>query len=481
MSELSALLDRVRLSGPIPVSGTSRPLGAAFLPAEGAGIDLAAHGYVEEEYLLDGEADAWSWDAGYRAVSQGAQPVRTRLVVRRPADPGHASGVIQLEPHHPDDDRALSWSALAPYLLRVGDVHVGVSQDPGAIEDLRHFDPERYGALAMADPTQRYDLLALVAALARHGRLPGLGAIRHVIGSGWSMTGTFWRGFLGEGFHERATLAGIPVIDAYVICISSGGAARAGYPSLSEGRTLPLEDGRRRVHGHGAIAVELLSEGESETHARVLRPDSDAAADQYRLYQVAGSAHVASGIPQLLTNRLQLVAAGWPQESREILEERSDARMDLVARAVVALVAAWCDGVIPPSAARFGYDDPAGDAPRGTMPESIPLQRDADGNVIGGIRSPWVDVPLATYLPHSTPHPGSCLPSPHAPYRDPALLADLIGHRVPFRPAELRRRYVSPEGYLERFRASCATLVAAGYLLAEDVPELETTAARAKF
>src|SRR6202020_1608803 len=64
--------------------------------------------------------------------------------------------------------------------------------------------------------------------------------------------------------------------------------------------------------------------------------------------------------------------------------------------------------------------------------ESLPLARDADGNVTGGIRTPWVEVPLGGHFPHSTPVPGRCEPAPHAPYADPAMLADLWAHLMPF-------------------------------------------------
>lgn len=472
MTALAELLERLEVSGPLPVDDDSLPLGAAWLPAHGRGIDLAVHGYVEQEFLISGAADTWTWDEDLRPMPVAPQPYTTRVLVRRPADPAQFSGTVALEPHHPDDDRALSWTMVAPWILRRGHAHVGVTQEPATVADLIAWDRQRYGALRISDGTQRWEILGQVAVAIKTDALPAFAEldVRRTVMSGWSMTGTFCRMFLGEGFHDRCRVDGRPAIDGYVICISSGGAGRAGYASLRAGEPLALDDPRRTIGAHGVPVVELLSEGESETQHDVLRPDADGPDDLYRLYQVAGTGHVTTGLPPIATNRVQMRERGAPDLPREINETPSDARMDHVARAVFDAMERWIvDGVAPPRAERFGY---GAEGMRGRMYESLPLLRDGDGNAIGGVRTPWVEVPAATYLPHSTPRPGRCEPAAHAPYSDPALLADLIAHRRPFGAEELRRRYGSADAYLKRFEHSARILCAEGWLLKEDLPEL---------
>lgn len=479
VTPFAELLDRLVVDGPLPDGNASRPLGAAWLPDVGRGVDLAAHGYLEQEYLVSGEAPRWTWDTELRPVALDPQPFTTRVLVRRPADPERFSGAVQLEPHHPDEDRALSWAMIAPWIVRSGHAHVGVTQNPDTVRDLVGWDPARYGTLSIPDSTQRYDIVAQVAAAVAGRRIPAFAdvTVDRTVLSGWSMTGTFCRTFLGEGFHERCRLGGRPVIQGYVICISSGGAGRAGYASLREGESLPLDDPRRTIGAHGVPVVELLSEGESETHRDVLRPDADGPEDLYRLYQIAGTGHVQSGLPSIVTNRLQFEQRGIPSPPREVNELPSTARMDHVARAIFAAVDRWIvDGIAPPRAERFGYGDRGSGGTRGQMEESLPLARDGDGNVLGGVRTPWVEVPAAAYLPHSTPRPGRCQPADHAPYADPALLADLIAHMEPFGTEELIRRYGNSAEYLRRFEGSARALSAAGWLLPEDLPELMATA-----
>lgn len=480
MSTPAELLAALRVEGPLATTDDSVPLGAAWWPKQELGVDLERAGYVEEEFILRGVADEFGYDEdGRAAVARAAVPFTTRMLVRRPADRARFSGVVQLEPNHSDADRSISWGALAPWILRSGHAHVGVTQEAVVIGELARFDPSRYGSLSIPSAGLCWDIVGQVAALLRSfgpSNPFGTTGTARLYLSGWSRTGTFCRTFLGEGFHERwRRLGGRPAVDGYVICISSGGALRAGYAELAPGQPpLAADDGRRTIAGHGVPIIELLSEGEAETHRRVLRPDADEPDDRYRLYEVAGTAHVATGNAGLVTNQAQLTDRGWPEHSREIEEQPSTARLDFVARAVFAALDDWVGrGTAPGHAPPVEYVERPDAGHHGLMAEALPLVRDADGNVVGGVRTPWVDVPLAAYLPHSTARPGSCIPAGAAPYRDPAFMADLIGHMVPFPADRLRQRYGSAEDYLERFGQRTGELVTAGWLLAPEAERLQ--------
>lgn len=472
MTTFAELLERLSIIE-LPITEGSVPFGTAWLPEAKRGIDLAAHGYVEQELRLDGEAAPWRWDETLAGAAGPPEPFTTRVLVRRPADPTRFSGAVALEPLHPDYDSALSWGMIGPWVVAQGHAHVGVTQEPGVLDGLREFDPERYGALRLPDGAMRFDIVGLAAAALADGRLPGLGTVTRVVLSGWSNTGTFCRTFLGEGFHARCRTRQAPAVSGYMICISSGGATSPGYASLRPGAELSLDDPRRTIGAHGVPVIELLSEGESETHGPVLRSDADGPDDRYRLYQVAGTGHIATAVPSLLTNRVQAAGRGIAVAPREINEIPSDARMDMVARGVFAMLDRWItDGVAPPRAPRFRFADPTSTAPRGIRAEAVPLVRDADGNVLDGVRTPWVTLPRAGYLPHSTPRPGRCEPGPGAPYTDPRIMADLIAHRVPLEVDELRSRYGSADAYLARFADVVRDAARDGWLCESDVPEL---------
>ncbi|MDQ4488979.1 alpha/beta hydrolase domain-containing protein [Sinomonas sp. ASV486] len=455
---------------PLPITPDSLPFGTSVLPS-GTGIDLAACGYVEEEFLFSGTAYEWAYndDLGLRPYRKAAHPYTTRVLVRRPADAARASGAVQLEPLHPNLDRGVTWRTIHPWILRNGHTWVGVTQAQHVSRQLRErVNSERYADVSIPADGLGYDILGQVAVALRTGALP-LGEVTRLVMSGWSATGSFCRVFSQDGFHELYRLdSGAPAVDGYIIGISSGSAGLAGYPPLSaECLPLPANDGRRTISGRGVPIFEVLSEFEAETHHDSLRPDSDSPEDRYRLYQIAGTSHAAIDSDSALTNTEQWLAAGGEASPRKTNEEPSDARMDFVVRALYQRLDEWITrGIIPPRAEPFAFADESAVSAR------MALARDSFGNVTGGVRTPWVEVPKAAYLPHSTPAPGCCLPPEWAPMGSPEKVAAMVPHMVSFTPATLTDLYASEDDYMSRFGASTERLVEEGLLLREEADEL---------
>lgn len=454
-----------------PLEGLRPPFGAAYDPASGQGVDLAVHGYVESEHLLGGTAGDWrSGEPGAPSRGGAAVPYRTRLLVRRPIDPRRESGIVHVEPLHPHMDAGLSWEALGEHMIRRGDAWVGVTIHPHIAGQMRELlDPQRYGALLVPGRGTEWDILSDALDAIRHGAVEGLRSTRIVL-SGRSATGSFCRVFARERF---ATARG-GLADAVAIFISSGGAGEAGYPRLSPGdRTIDDDDPRRTVRDCGIPVFEILSETESETHRDQLREDSDSPGDVYRLFQIAGSAHIEDWPGAGSTNATALAAAGLDTGTFGVVEPRSDARSDLISRALMDQLVGVLDGGVAVRAPRFVYDQSAEEP--GRM-----LRRDADGNALGGIRSPWVEAPLAGYRPHGTalPAPDGATGPDWTPLADRALAAGLVGTMRAFTDAEVTGRYGDESDYRQRFVQATARLVAAGLLLAEDADELDATASQ---
>lgn len=106
------------------------------------------------------------------------------------------------------------------------------------------------------------------------------------------------------------------------------------------------------------------------------------------------------------------------------------------------------------------------------FPALIP-QSDADGNDLGGVRLPELQVPLATYTGWNLRDPSIGAPDQRVSF---------LGSFIPFpRTAEerkqsgdprisIRERYSSREQYIEKFTAAAKKLVRQRFLLEEDVP-----------
>jgi hypothetical protein len=87
---------------------------------------------------------------------------------------------------------------------------------------------------------------------------------------------------------------------------------------------------------------------------------------------------------------------------------------------------------------------------------------DEAGNVLGGVRTPHVDVPVATL---------SGIGNSGGP------VAFLSGTTLPLDAVALRARYPDRAAYLEQFAEATARAVEAGFILQADAEEITTIAA----
>jgi hypothetical protein len=454
------------MQAPTPIEGP-RP-GRAL----GVGPQLEAAGYVELELLVRGTADLFTYDAQWNTIPRRqAVPYTTRLLLRRPRDASRASGDAVIEALHPAGDMASAWPRTGRTILRENMCWVGVTQDVMGLRALQATDTERYAALDIPEQGLGFDIVARVASWLRSADSP-LPGIARLFMTGASYTGTFQRVFIGDGFHARARKPdGGPAVDGYLIQISSGAFMLGGYTPLSEGTQVPPGGDRRRTIGALDVPViELLSEGEAETNLASRRPDSDDP-DRYRLYEVAGASHMIAR---------EAGPMGLP-----VIEEPSDFPMDMLVGGALVNLRRWVvDGVAPPRAERLVVLPERAAGRCGLRDEAFPLRRDEHGNAVGGVRSPWVDVPIAAYYPHSTPRaPDTTAMAAAAPGRrlSVADVADLMGCMRRFTPDELRARYGSPARYRELFEQKLARAIGARWIAAADGERARATAAGVEF
>ena len=90
------------------------------------------------------------------------------------------------------------------------------------------------------------------------------------------------------------------------------------------------------------------------------------------------------------------------------------------------------------------------------------INRDAHGYALGGIRTPLVDVPIATLRGDGNSDKGYCLFS---------------GTTVPFDPVTLAAPYPTHARYVAEFQRATESAVRAGFVLAPEAHNLEAAAA----
>jgi len=131
----------------LPVTSDSHPFGAAAFTQ--TPIDLAARGYVEEEFTVSGIAAVYDWNAdGSISTRIPGLLYTTRILVRRPADVSKFSGTVLLDVANQGAgfDTFAVWGQLGEHLISNGHAYVALTAFSRNIGTLRMLGP-RYRQL----------------------------------------------------------------------------------------------------------------------------------------------------------------------------------------------------------------------------------------------------------------------------------------------------------------------------------------------
>lgn len=450
-------------------SGGDAPLGPAARVAGvldgGNGIHLAGSapplpaGFVETEYAVEGTAVAYTsadelpQDGVFELSEAERADFRTRIVVRRPQSAADFNGTVVVEWLNVSAglDASPDYTFMAAELHRGGYAWVGVSvqfigieggpvlvstpggEEYGAGVGLAAFDPARYGELFHPGDAFAYDIYTQVARLLRAGSDGVLGELAptRVLAVGESQS-AFMLTTYANGVHPLAH-----AVDGFLIHSRGGGTAPLG----SSGSGIDLLSGitaqPTRIRSDLDVPVLVL---ESETDMLFLLdyfPARQDDGDRFRTWEMAGTAHADAF---LLGDASDLLDCGVPINAGP---------QHFMVKAALRHLDAWSrGGSLPPSAARLEIDSGA-------------FVRDADGIVLGGIRTPLVDAPLDVLSGEPTPGSVAC---------------SLFGSTTPLSPARIAELYPSADAYLAAFGEAADAAVAAGFVLPEDREALLATA-----
>ena len=463
-------------TGPVPVTAASYPqLGIDHIQTV---VDLAAAGYVEEEFLVSGTANTYDWNPdGSVVVRTTGTPYTTRILVRRPAQRSRFSGKVIVETvnNARQYDWAFIWALSYSYLLDQGAAYVALTHTPEAIAALQQFDASRYATLAFPNPLPaescgpetglsaseeglRWDMISQVGALLKHGSGPLAGfAVSRV----YATTHTRELTTYANSVHPLSKLpSGAPVYDGFLIKSEYAAADRIRRcaPPPGEG------DPRRIVRNAGVPVIRVTAQGDVPQTLSVRREDSDDPVDAYRLWEVAGAPHM----DKIYYDHMPVVAdqeksgqqgflSNWPMAyaCTPAIDLLDFPVMRHATNAAFAALDRWvATGNAPPRATRIDVV--------GNEPGNIAFHNDEYGNVIGGVRSVYLEVPTATYSANS-PGPAVC---------------NNLGRQTPFSWSNLEALYGNAESYFARFQEAVDRLRAQGWLTAWDSREIATEAAR---
>jgi hypothetical protein len=440
-------------------------------------FDVTVLGYEETEFLFAGRATSFELqgergeDGRWDVTPAAGADFRTRFVVRRPSDAQRFSGTVVMEWNNVSAgiDGSPDWSLLHRHLTARGHAWVGVSAQKVGIDGggfvegmhLKLLAPDRYATLVHPGDPWSFDIFSPAGELIRlpagENPLGGLD-VQHVVAAGESQSAACLVTYINAIDPVARVFDGFFVHGRPGLGVTIDGVFTPTARNLEMSEvTRAIADGGECIRDDVRVPVMVF---QSETDVTLLGGGKAEQRDseRVRVWELAGAAHADTYI----------VNAGRHDDGTlsgarlaELLRPTSDLvigktgspinagpQQHYVGQAALAHLVRWVvDGTSPPLASRLEVVD-----------EGTGLRLDERGNSLGGIRTPWVDVPTAVLSGLG---------------QTGEVFAFLFGRTEPFDDAALAALY--PRGsseYLERFEAALDAAIAAGFVLGDDRAEI---------
>lgn len=462
----------------VPTTAESTPFIAAAIACHFDRI-----GYEEKEYFLSGTANLYE-DAGHgkaRVICENA-PYTNRIIVRAPSDPATFSGNVVLEILNStaglDLDRM--WVNSWKFLTRNGDIYVGITSKGHALDAMIAYDPERYAPINWANPLPNreppegmptdgpfrylpqyemglfWDMLTDCAKLLRsdseHNPIRNY-PNRHLYLTGWSQSTSYIARYL-RTFYDEAH----PLFEGY---LSAGGGDVPMALNNCEKSLPPFYcDGLPRGSMMGCAQPLIALNTESENRVVNWVGDFDEPRFKFRTWQMPGTSHDSyynlTGYFDLDGGRM-MHKGGMHHEITFADGDFMDCPYEVIFNACFHHLFAWVrNGVPAPHAPKIETHIVFG-ASRDPLGSYMDNVVDLFGNARGGIRTPALDYPTATYTSFGTNADGTKNP--------------MCGKINPFPSERLKALYQSLEHYRALVEQGADDMMAKGFLLKEDRDE----------
>jgi Alpha/beta hydrolase domain len=442
-----------------------------------SGFDLVPLGFTTEEFFISGTASSYKLsgvptpDGRWNAMPAESAPYATRIVVVRPTAPGKFNGTVVVEWLNVSGggDGAADWIAVHREVLRGGYAYVCVSAQRVGVEGgpsllaagtpLKKADPERYGHLSHPGDAFAYDIFSQAGGILRRADAKVLGPVppKRLIAIGESQSAAFLT------TYANAVDSIAQIYDGFLIHSRFGNSASLENASMATPSGQPGIVKFRPDLRAPVITVitetDLMVEGRIPGYYGARQPDTE----KLRVWEVPGTAHADAYMFSVSSmdsgaTPLEKIAAGYEPTNKVMQSELAKPLNNAPQHHYIVEAALWSldrwirTGQAAPQAAPIKVT-------AGEKPDAPPtLVRDENGLALGGVRTPWVDVPTSRL---------SGVGNSGGP------LGFMVGVCEPFDVATLDRLY--PGGkreYLKKFEASLSSVIKGGFILDADRQEI---------
>lgn len=446
---------------------------------------LGPLGYQRAEYFISGAASAYvnvnelHPDGEWQVTEAEQASYLTRAVVIRPIEQEDFNGTVLVEWLNVSAgfDSGPQWGMMHTELLRSGYAWVGISAQQEGIAALQDGTAaailpgvaadERYAPLSHPGDSFSYDIYSQLAAVIRQPEdVSLLGPLQpqYLIASGESQSAGRLLTYVNAIAPRHA------LYDAYFIHSRTQGSAPLQGKFLQPEVATPDIVRVREDFPFPVLMLQTESDLLGLLNAYPSNQDDN---DNFRLWEIAGSAHAdlytfidawtdRGGNPAIAAVREELepvpgiISCQLPVNSGP---------QHFVANAALAALDTWVrDGVAPARAQRLTV---AGEPPA--------IVRDEFGNAVGGVRTPYVDAPIATLEGEGQPQPD--ITDVTKLSLETVDYCFLSGTTKLFDAATLGLLYEDNADYLETLNRSTDDAVSKGFLLPADAQLIKAYAA----
>jgi Alpha/beta hydrolase domain len=437
-----------------PITGGDRDLMYNAMPE---GFE-ETYGYTEDEWFVSGEATAYApvgtleVDGAWTVEPTTTAPYKTRIIVRHPIDPEDYNGITLVEWNNVSAGRDSDpdFGFLHPEIFSEGYAYVSVSAQrvgiegggalvavPGvpaeALVALKEWDPERYAPLSHPGDEYSYDIYSQIGAIAE-GRADANPL------ADFPPTAVIAIGESQSAFRLVSYVDAVqPLSDTFdgvLIHSRSGGAAPLGPDPAAAPPNGTL------VRTDLDVPV-LVFQTETDLGFLGFIPARQPNSDGVVTWEVAGTAHAdQSSLDYGIASGSRWSDAGGGLDLTTLCGTANSGPQPEVVRAALEALRAWVVDETPPPTAPLLETTADGE-----------IVRDADGNALGGVRTPAVDAPVSSLT-------GAGNPS--------SIFCSLFGQEHPLSPERLAQLYPTHADYVAAVTASADAALDAGFLLEAD-------------
>ncbi len=424
------------------------------------GFDVAQVGYQRSENLLAGLALSYrataplTSDGKFAVEPDGSIPAigfNTRMVVYRPSDPAKFNGTVVVEWLNVTAgiDLANDWVMAHTELVRSGAAWVGVSAQAVGVNALQTGAPDRYRNLTHPGDSYSYAMFTEAGKQIRAHPRQVLGGLvpQRLIATGESQSASRLVTYI-DAVHPL-----VHVYDGFLVHSRGAGGSSLSQAPLA---SVPVPSPVAIRDDLDVPVMVVQAEGDViGSNLGVRQPDTPL----FREWEIAGTSHadaytIGVGFTDLgdgagATQMFDLMRA--PQNPAGCDLPINTGPHHWILNTAIHGLDTWIrTGVAPANGPPL--------AVASTSP--VVLARDAQGNAVGGIRSPQVDAPVARIDGINT-GPGFCR---------------LFGSTVPLTPAQLSALYPTHAAFVAAWTSSLTSAVASGFILPADQGELLASA-----